>query len=251
MSEQVVQDSTYRVQNAKVIEDFIEDLPVMTEKRIEKHRTILTHVSNWWLSKPFDTVTRKELKDLVRKLNAKEDFKESTKCDYRKFVKKFFKWLQNAEFVEGIRVGNAETTVGPEDILTEDELSCLYESCRQLRDKALSGFAYETAARPHETLGMRKCDVVFDDIGAVVYVRKGKTGARRIRVIDSSPLLSNWIANHPREERDAPLWVDMSSNTKYTAAGSGRGGSSACPKCGAPIAQDSVFCPSCGANLRQ
>jgi len=35
------------------------------------------------------------------------------------------------------------------------------------------------------------------------------------------------------------------------AASSSGGGSPKCPRCGAPVAQDSVYCPSCGANLKQ
>jgi ribosomal protein L37E len=56
---------------------------------------------------------------------------------------------------------------------------------------------------------------MFDDYGAVVYVRKGKTGARRVRVINAAPLLANWMENHPLRQADAPLWVDMSTNTKF------------------------------------
>ena len=81
----------------------------------------------------------------------------------------------------------------------------------------LSKTAYESACRPHEFLGLRKSDIAFDDYGAILYVRKGKTGARRIRVVEAAPLLANWIENHPLKDKDAPLWVDMSSNTKFRA----------------------------------
>jgi hypothetical protein len=54
---------------------------------------------------------------------------------------------------------------------------------------------------------MRVKDAVQDDYGYVIHV-SGKTGPRRIRLIESTPYLSNWIANHPID-RDSPLWVSV------------------------------------------
>jgi integrase/recombinase XerD len=207
----------FQVANAKMIEVFIEELPPISLKRQKKHRTILTHVSNWWLKKPFEETTKLDLKNIVIAINSKEDFKDWTKSDYRMVTKRFYRWLRNQEFVKDIKAGGAEETVGPEDILDEKELSALFGCCTNLRDKALSKTAYESACRPHEFLGLRKSDIAFDDYGAILYVRKGKTGARRIRVVEAAPLLANWIENHPLKDRDASLWVDMSSNTKFRA----------------------------------
>ncbi len=101
--------------------------------------------------------------------------------------------------------------------MSEDELSIFYNVCTSLRDKALSMTAYESACRPHEFLGLKKSDVVFNDAGAILYIRKGKTGARRIRVVNTTPLLANWIENHPLNDMDAPPWIDLSSNTTCRA----------------------------------
>jgi integrase len=76
--------------------------------------------------------------------------------DYRMVTKRFYRWLRNQEFVKDIKAGGAEETVGPEDILDEKELSALFGCCTNLRDKALSKAAYESACRPHEFLGLRK-----------------------------------------------------------------------------------------------
>ena len=92
-------------------------------------------------------------------------------------LKRFFRWLRNAEFVEGVKIGKVDETVGPEDTLSEEELSILPSFCANLRDKALVETAYESAFRPHEFLGLKKSDVVFDEAGAILYVRKGKRGA--------------------------------------------------------------------------
>ena len=64
-------------------------------------------------------------------------------------------------------------------------------------------------------LSLKKSSVVFDEYGACIYLEDGKTGPRRVRVINAAPLLADWIANHPLRSRDAALWVDTSSDTTY------------------------------------
>ena len=49
-------------------------------------------------------------------------------------------------------------------------------------------------------------DVEVDRYGAIIMV-KGKTGERRIRLIQSAPDLQLWLNIHPlRDNKDAPLW---------------------------------------------
>jgi len=50
---------------------------------------------------------------------------------------------------------------------------------------------------------------------AQIYLGRGKTGPRRVRVINAAPLLADWIDNRPRKRKDAPLWVDNSGDTTY------------------------------------
>ncbi|RLI13012.1 MAG: hypothetical protein DRO43_06445 [Candidatus Hecatellales archaeon] len=65
---------------------------------------------------------------------------------------------------------------------------------------------YESACRPHELLGLRLRNVQVDQYGAVTMV-DGKTGQRRIRLVQSAPYLQVWINHHPRkDDPDAPLW---------------------------------------------
>ena len=130
---------SFQVTNAKMIEDFIEELPPISVKRQKKHRTILTHVSNWWVKKPFIETTKLDLKNIVIAIYSKEDFKDWTKSDYRMVTKRFYRWLRNQEFVKDIKTGGAEETVGPEDILDERELTSLFGCCTILRDKAAGG----------------------------------------------------------------------------------------------------------------
>lgn len=168
------------------------------EARVYKYRAYLRNMKNWWLAKPFEAATRT---DLVRIWQGIDKMKAEpwTKHDYQLVIKRFFRWLRDEDLVRGFRVKSGEETVGPEDILTDEELFRVYQACTSLRDKALSSTAYEAALRPHELLRLRKNDVMFDEYGAVVYVRpattesNAKTGSRTVRVINAAPLLESTL----------------------------------------------------------
>jgi len=48
-------------------------------------------------------------------------------------LKKFFGWYRDREFVSWLKVGNIQETVGPEDVLTEDELQRIRGKCERAR----------------------------------------------------------------------------------------------------------------------
>lgn len=217
--------------DSETIEQFVDSIMPISEVRAYKYRAYLRNVRVDMLQKPFVEATRQDLLHVWRSIDAlkvvvgngrvEKPAEPWTRRDYRLITKRFYRWLRNEEFVKGFKIGECDETVGPEDILSDEELFKVYQACHSLRDKALSSTAYEGAFRPHELLRQKKSDVMFDEYGAVIYVRpataesNAKTGARRVRVVNASPLLANWIENHPLRDRDAPLWVDQSSNTTF------------------------------------
>lgn len=186
----------------------------MSGVRISKHRAVLTKMSRE-LAKPLESVAKAELQEYLKRANARGDYSEWTKLCYRQFAKKFFGWLRDPDFVDWIRLGSVRSKVDVEDLLTDGELMAMRRACDDLRDRALIETAYESALRPHEFLGLKKSSVLFDEYGAVVNVEKGKTGPRRVRVINAAPLLADWIANHPVRSKKAALWIDTSSDSMY------------------------------------
>jgi integrase/recombinase XerD len=214
--------------NARVIETFLrETAQNLMESRKTKYRLTLGKLGRVHFGKELRLVTRQELENFIERLNnddLEEEYMSWTKHDYRLFAKKFFSWLHkkdDPEFASWIKIVTVEPTVEPEDILTEQELQCILSTCTSLRDKALIASLYETAVRPHELLGLRICDISFEDYekSATVYIRKGKAGARAIPIVgDAGAYLADWRAHHPKEKSfEHPLWVDMTSNTRYEA----------------------------------
>jgi integrase len=204
----------FHERNLELISEFLATLSSLSERRLLKYRVVLTKMSRDF-GTAFDALTQKDLERYLANVSKRSDYSAWTKLGYRQMVKKFFGWLHDPSFVEWVKLGRVWSRVNVGNLLTDNELQAMRVACTNLRDRALVETAYESAFRPHEILGLRKSSVIFDQYGASIYLREGKTGPRRVRVINAAPLLADWIANHPRKQKDAPLWVDLSGDTTY------------------------------------
>jgi integrase len=162
--------------------------------------------------KPYEQLTRKDLVAWLQNLGG-NGYSERTIRDYRAGVKQFLRWVyskngssEKAErILSVIKVGPTRKTL-PKEILSPSEIRRMIEACDNPRDRALVHVLYESGARSGELLNMKIGDVEFDQYGAVIRVC-GKTGPRRLRLIESVPDLQLWLSMHPeRSDREAPLW---------------------------------------------
>ncbi|MCX6814510.1 MAG: tyrosine-type recombinase/integrase [Candidatus Aenigmarchaeota archaeon] len=183
--------------------------------RIAKYKYTLKQLSDM-LGRPFADATKEDIERLVAKIEG-SNYAEWTKHDYKVAIKRFWKWLKQAEDGYPKEVSWIKTTMKknleklPEDMLTEAEVAALIENTDSMRDKALISTLYESGCRVGEILSMRIKSVSFDDYGVSIQVR-GKTGSRKILLVNSSPYLANWINHHPYKEPESPLWVALRSN---------------------------------------
>ena len=165
------------------------------------------------LGKPFDKATRGDVERVLEALE-RSDYAPQTKLDFRKTVKKFYKWLNGGEAypecVAWIRTtGKRNHDRLPEDLLTEDDVRKLVATASHARDRALIASLWESGCRVGELLTMRVRHVAFEDAVTRITI-EGKTGARRVPLIDSTPYLAEWLDHHPlREKPSAPLWVGV------------------------------------------
>jgi integrase len=183
----------------------------LTAKRIAKYLNYLSKMAEL-LQKDFDQADADDLKRLVTEIE-KMDWADWTKYDNKVMLKKFYKWLEgdNEEYPKKIRwlkpvLKQCQRRL-PEGLLSPEDVQKMMSVSSSLRDRALVSVLYESGCRIGELMSMRIRHVEFDDHGSVIIV-SGKTGSRRVRLVTSTPYLSNWVAHHPRKgETDAPIWV--------------------------------------------
>jgi integrase/recombinase XerD len=132
---------------------------------------------------------------------------------FRIEVKHFLRWCNGCrsptdptpQFLKGIRRIPRKQEL-PRYVLSRSEVKQLIDACKDQRDRCLVYLGYESGTRASELLGLKVGDVEFNEVGAVIKV-SGKTGARKLLMIESVPDLKLWLSMHPdRQNLEASLW---------------------------------------------
>ncbi len=176
--------------------------------RVLKHLTelkILAEMSG----KDFRSLSKQDMMKLVEHIERMKRA-ERTKQDYKKLIRKFFKWMDKGDLIDWIKIPlRKDSRKLPEDLLSEEEIEKIINACEHPRDRALVASLYESGARISEIGNLKIKHVKFDQYGAVLMV-DGKTGMRRVRIIFSSPYLATWLDNHPfRGNPEAFVWIGI------------------------------------------
>ncbi len=210
--------------------EHLEDEGLSLARRVT-HLVRLTRIAET-LAMNFDSATKEDMRLLMRRLKIRKavsannvdqnrELSDRSVEDYQNTVKKFWRWLKAPPNEESDSYWNPPETawmkrvsrnknVLPEDIVKPEEVNRMIEVADHLRNKSYVGVSWDSGGRPGEVLSLRVRDIEFDRYGAIMHIREGKTGDRRVRLIESAPILATWIDNHPqRDDPNAALWINI------------------------------------------
>ncbi len=164
--------------------------------------------------KPWKEITKEDIEDYIFGM----EYSPSAMDTHKIYIRKFFRWLYKSkdfpELVEWIHLSKTRKRKLPGDLLTPAEIKMMIDAAGEsLRDRALAAVLYESGCRLGELAGIKLKDAVPDQYGIVIIVH-GKTGDRRIRLIDSVPDLNQWLNVHPNRETDKPLFAHKRNTEK-------------------------------------
>ena len=178
------------------------------------------------LDKDFNKATKEDIVDLNSKINnmKRTDGKlctEWTRYTYKIVLKTFYKYLNGGEeypkCIKWIKPKiEKRTKTEPSDVLTFDDVKELANATENLRDRAFILFLYESGCRIGELMSIRIKDFTTpDQYGSMMHIPEGKTGPRDIRIISSSPAISNWLTQHPtRNDTNSLIFCGISNFNK-------------------------------------
>jgi len=169
--------------------------------------------------KPYEQLTREDLTAWLKKLEDAGYSAESLRS-YRVRTKRFLRWVHGCrsvtdpspEVLKIIRIGKTRNDL-PKDILTVAEVQKLLAAASSQRNRALIHVCYEGGLRASEALTLKARSLEFDQSGAVAIV-DGKTGQRRVRLLESVRDLQLLLAEHPKRD-DPEAFVFASKNDTH------------------------------------
>jgi|AntRauTorcE11898_2_1112593.scaffolds.fasta_scaffold08628_2 integrase len=160
---------------------------------------------------PLVEMDRSDVDALLFKYKHDYEMAEGTLRNYRKALKKFFRYHDH-DWAEDIEVGSIPNReVDDEKTLTEDEIERLREAADHPRNKALLEMLIDTGLRISAVGTLRVQDIDLNGRAGTVTLnqeavgRKGASGKRPLTW--SKPYVANWLDVHPRsDDPDAPLF---------------------------------------------
>ncbi|WP_407282710.1 site-specific integrase [Methanolobus sp. WCC1] len=200
-------------ENKEIIEDYARSLDLNNFKettintKLWKVYTFLKYYDN----KNVNDITKKDIENYIiyRRKNNKPKTVHNDIVDLRLF----FKWLNpENDFFDDIKSRSPKNHLPTKEIIVPADIKKLVPACKTQRDRAIIMSFWDSAARATEILNLNLGHVEIDKYGAVIVV-EGKTGMRRIRLIEAVPDLQAWINQHPnKDDPNAPLFVTFRNN---------------------------------------
>ncbi len=194
-----------------------------SEATISQQSRVLGELSEF-LRKPFREATEQDIFGFIG--HKGKTCGERTLFMYKVVTKAFYKFLYGLEdgYPEQVknlnknlkRNGpNHRVAIKPEQILTKEDIAMLVRHCGYYRDEAILTVLYESGCRIGEFVGMNIEHLVDVKHGKTLVVN-GKTGERRILLVESVIYLNRWLEHHPmkdnpsvREKGETPLWCTL------------------------------------------
>lgn len=158
------------------------------------------------IKKPIDELTEDDIYDFFDKLDGKTI---GTINNYKLRLAVFFRFAKREDLAQICKIKNSQSNRKlPEHLLNHEDIEKLIDATQNLRDAAYIAVLYESGARKGELHELKIKNIEFDENGTVITMPKGKTGARRIRLIFASSYLRNWLSHHPgRDSPESYVWV--------------------------------------------
>lgn len=211
-AERIRESDEIREENKELLEEYQRDrtLNGIKPSTVERDLSALK-IQSEHADKPFDEMNKDDVKDLVAWIQRKYD-NDFTVSIHKRALRNLFKWENDGEHPEEtawIKTNhNGSNGKLPSDLLTKEDVKAQIEACYNPRDKALVALLYETGARIGELIDVTVGDIEDRKHGRKITI-EGKTGSRRLPLVESVPYLNKWLSEHPNPTKDAPLWCKI------------------------------------------
>lgn len=199
----------------------------ISERRIQKYRGDLSSANSLTEKTLLEMIKDfSSLEKTIYTINQSKKYKWATKRDIKKEIGTAFNYLHNddtslkyaerklKELITHKRKASDKRVAKP--IIFREEIREMIEHC-DLMDRALIFTLFETGMRCGEFVQLRKNHITNTKEGLEIFVPAGKTGERKVDVVECKKYLMNWVDRHPQKEGDAFVWV--SENSLYGQGG--------------------------------
>ncbi|VVB84697.1 Tyrosine recombinase XerA [uncultured archaeon] len=196
--------------NARILNDFKRTLELqqLSKRTINNY---LWKIYQFLLDKGKNAgeITKEDIQDYI--IKRREKSSQWTINGDINGLRKFFEWFKPGNnLLAGIKIRQPKNYLPVDMLITPDDVKKLIGACKSQRDRAIILLLWDSGCRLNEVLSRNINHIQSDEYGATMIV-SGKTGMRKVRLIDSLPDVRLWLNQHPlKNNPDAALFVTES-----------------------------------------
>ena len=123
----------------------------------------------------------------------REELSAWTKHDYKITLRKYLAFAGRQDLADLVRLPKVSNYKLPEELISQAEVLELLDTHGRIEDHAFIFVLWESGCRIGEVLSLQRKHVTMDAQGAIIIV-DGKTGMRRVRLLESATVLDEWIS---------------------------------------------------------
>jgi len=116
-----------------------------------------------------------------------------TKHDYKLALRKYLAYCGRSDLAALVRLPKVHGYKLPEELLDQEDIQALLDVAGDEQYRAFLYCLYESGCRIGELLSLQRKHIRYDAQGIILTV-DGKTGMRRVRLLESAPDLDVWIS---------------------------------------------------------
>jgi len=169
-----------------------------------------------FLKKSYDKANKQDLINFFSEIN--DHYKEGSLNTFKVHLKLFYKWLRNTKDypkeVEWIKRNRSNDGKLPEELLSPEDVKKLVNYSPSKKAKAIVMLLYDGALRVGELVNLKLKNLIFDEYGGYITIPKGKTGMRKLRLVDSIPYLKEYINSEHYCKDNSNSFLFLSNKTK-------------------------------------
>ena len=200
------------ISNVEYVKMFLEakEIEGCSERTIKYYRQTLEHFLKH-METSVRRVTTEELREYLVSYQKINNCSKVTVDNIRRNIMSFFSWLEEENYILKSpmrRIHKIKTTKTVKNIITDEEIENIRDSCESLRDLAIVDLLYSTGMRVGEIVNLNIDDINFEERECVVFGKGGKE--RRVYFDAKSKIhLYNYIKS--RNDNNKALFVTLNA----------------------------------------
>lgn len=190
-----------------------------SEKTLRYYRATIEHLLSE-AAKPIASITTNDIRAYLANYQTEKQSSKVTIDNMRRIFSSFFSWLEDEDYITKSpvrRIHKVRTDTLIKEVLTDENLEVLRDSCTEIRDLAIIDLLSSTGMRVGELVNLNRADVNMQERQCVVF---GKGNKEREVYFNARTKIHLQQYLDSRRDDNPALFVSLKSpSTRLTISG--------------------------------